>query len=92
MVSAWYLTIAPVPTPLAYALSEIVNKLRNCIDLKRNCTKFLFFFIEIGEIVTSIFLQNYSIKNKVVIFYAQICVCAPGLLFKKKKTINWLIF
>ena len=58
----------------------IVNKLWNCIDLKRNCTKFLF-FREIEEIVTSIFLQNYSIKNKLVIFYAQICVCALGLLF-----------
>ena len=67
----------------------IVNKLWNCIDLKRNCTKFLF-FREIEEIVTSFFLQNYSIKNKLVIFYAQICVCALGLLFKKK--INWLIF
>ena len=58
----------------------IVNKLWNCIDLKRNCTKFLF-FREIEEIVTSFFLQNYSIKNKLVIFYAQICVCALGLLF-----------
>ena len=61
----------------------IVNKLWNCIDLERNCTKFLF-FREIEEIVTSIFLQNYSIKNKLVIFYAQICVCALGFLLKKK--------